>query len=153
VKLKKFFWADCSWLLWAISAIVVLLFLQGSADARKPQPSDTSITRGQTSTGASYMNGGLTFDEQSAMEARSAPYNLKIVFASRAGTLISSILLMIGNNQNRRIDKIVVRGPWFYIRLPPGGYTILARIKNRIVLIRDVYIYEDGRATYVVGGN
>jgi hypothetical protein len=37
-----------------------------------------------------------------------------------------------------------------YIQLPSGGYTIVARIKNKVVLIRDVYLYENRRATYFV---
>jgi hypothetical protein len=99
------------------------------------------------------MNGGLTFDERVTMEVQSAPYNLKIMFAPRAGILTSSILLMIGNNQNRRVDKITLQGPWFYVQLPPGSYTIMARIKNKIVLIRDVYLRENHRATYLVRGH
>ena len=153
VKTTHFYRARRGSLVSAIPTVVFLLVSQQSSDARKPELADTSISRGKTAAGFSYMNGGLTFTEQQTMEGQSAPYNLKIIFAPPAGILTSSILLMIGDNQNRRVDKITVQGPWFYIQLPAGGYTIMARIKNKIVLIRDVYLRENHRATYLVCGH
>lgn len=136
-----------------ISAILVLLLLPVLADARKSQLADASITRGKTAGGFYYMIGGLAFDEQQAMERRSAPYNLKLVFARRLSTLLSPVLLLIGDNRGYRVDKVMVHGPWFYIQLPPGGYTIVARIKNKVVVIRDVYLSKNRRATYFVRGD
>jgi hypothetical protein len=139
----------------ALSPILLLLFLPELTDAHKhkPQLSDASITRGKTAAGFDYMTGGTAFDEQQAMERQSAPYNLKLFFAPRSNSLVSPVLLFIGNNHGRRIDKIMAQGPWFYIQLPSGGYTIVARIKNKVVLIRDVYLYANRRATYFVRGD
>src|SRR5919106_112484 len=137
----------CGVLVTAISTTLFLSFLPASTDARKPQLLDTKIMRGKTATGFHYMTGGLAFDEQRAMERQSDPYNLKLIFAPRSSLFISPILLWIGDNQGRRVEKIMVRGPWFYIRLPSGGYTIVARIKNKVVLIRDVYLRKNRRAT------
>jgi hypothetical protein len=153
MKTTRFQSTRCGSLVSAISTVVFLLASQQFSDARKPELADTSITHGKTAAGFSYMNGGLTFAEQQTMEGRSASYNLKIIFAPRASILTSSILLIIGDNQNRRVDKITVQGPWFYIQLPAGGYTIMARIKNKLVLIRDVYLRENHRATYLVRGD
>lgn len=136
-----------------ISAILILLLLPELAGARKPQLRDTSITRGRTAGGYPYMNGGMVFDEQQAMERLSAVYNLKLVFARRSDTFLSPVLLIIATNDGRQIDKILLRGPWFYVRLPSGGYTILARFKSKAVLIRDVYLREGRRETYFVRGN
>jgi hypothetical protein len=153
VKIADFSTAPYGKLVSAISAILILLLFPELASAREPQLLDASITRGKTAAGFHYMNGGLAFDEQQAMEQRSAPYNLKLVFARRSGTSVSRVLLMIGDNQSRRVEKFLLWGPWFYIPLPSGGYTILARIKNRVVLIRDVYLRVDRRATYFVRGD
>jgi hypothetical protein len=46
----------------------------------------------------------------------------------------------------------MLHGLWFYIQLAPGSYTIMARIKNKIVLIRDAYLRQNQRATYLVRG-
>jgi len=153
VKIAVFYTSRYGELVSIISAILVLLLLPVLAGARKPQLRDTSITRGKTTAGFYYMIGGLAFDEQQAMERRSAPYNLKLVFARRLSTLLSPVLLLIGDNQGRRVDKVMVHGPWFYIQLPPGRYTIVARIKDKVVVIRDVYLSENRRATYFVRGD
>ena len=118
------------------------------ASGRKPQLRDTGIRKGKTETGCQYMNGGLVFDEQKTMEQRSASYNLKLVFAPRSGTAMSPVLLVIGDNESRRVEKFLLRAPWFYIRLPSGGYTIMARIENTIIVITDVQIRIGSRATY-----
>lgn len=137
----------------AISTVLILLVLPALVGAREPQVPDSSIRRGKTAAGFYYMNGGLTFDEQQAMERQSAAYNLKLVFAPRSSPLASPVLLLIGVNHDRRVDKIMVYGPWFYIQLPSGAYTIVARIKNKVVLIRDVYVRENQRAIYFVRGD
>lgn len=118
------------------------------ASGRKPQLRDTGIRKGKTETGCQYMNGGLVFDEQKTMEQRSASYNLKLVFAPRSGTAILPVLLVIGHKESRRVEKLLLRAPWFYIRLPSGGYTIMARIENTIIVITDVQIRIGSRATY-----
>lgn len=135
----------------AISTILILLVLPALAGARKPQFLDTSITRGKTAAGFYYMNGGLTFDEQQAMERQSTAYNLKLVFAPGSSPLASPVLLLIGDNHGGRVDKIMVYAPWFYIQLPSGAYTIVARLKNKVVLIRDVYVRENQRLKKMLG--
>ena len=57
------------------------------------------------------MNGGLVFDEQKTMEQRSAYYNLKMIFAPRSGTAIAPVLLAIGHNESRRVEKFLLRAP------------------------------------------
>jgi hypothetical protein len=153
VKITDFSTTRYGKLVSPISAILILLLLPEFAAARKPQAPDTSIRHGKTAAGFYYMNGGLTFDEQQAMERQSAPYNLKLVFAPPSSTVASPVLLLIGDNLRRRVDKVMVHHPWFYIQLPSGGYTIMARIKNKVVLIRDVYLYANRRATYFVRGD
>ena len=152
VKITDFSTTRYGKLVSLISAILMLLLLPQFAGGT-PQLPNTSIMRGKTATGFNHMSGGLTFDEQQAMERQSAPYNLKLVFERRSAISGSPILLLIGDNQSRQVDKIVLHGPWFYIQLPPGGYTIVARIKSKVVLIRDVYLRENRRSTYFVRGD
>lgn len=132
----------------AVSVLLRSSIVPDLASGRKPQLRDTGIRNGKTETGCQYMNGGWVFDEQKTTEQRSASYNLKLVFAPRSGTAISPVLLAIGYNESRRVEKFVLRAPWFYIRLPSGGYTIMARIENTIIVITDVQIQSAGRATF-----
>jgi hypothetical protein len=140
-------------LLSAISAIGILLILSEIADAREAHLSEISIVRLKTVSGFRYMTGGLTFHEQQAMERQSARYNLKLLFAPPSGTSISPVLLLIGDNQGHHIDTIVLHGPWFYIQLPPGSYTILARIQDKLLLLRDIHIDETRRAINLILGD
>jgi len=137
----------------ALPAILIILLLPELAAARESEFSETSITRAKTAGGFRYMAGGLTFDEQRAMERQSAGYNLKLLFAPPWGTSISPVLLLIGDNQGHHIDTIVLRGPCFYIQLPPGSYTILARIQNKLVLLRDIHIDQTRRAVNLILGD
>jgi hypothetical protein len=126
----------------ALLAIPVCLATAAAAYSRTPSFPESNITRGRTAAGHSYQSGGIGIDEQQAMERASDPYNLKLVFASGAGTFAAPVFVVIGANHGRAVEKVTVRAPWFYIRLPPGGYTILARFARGIVLIRDVYLQE-----------
>lgn len=135
-------------------ATVFLIGLSlGSAEPRTRQYPETNVTRGKTPGGYSYMSGGISFDEQRAMERAAKSYNLKVVFARAAGTLVAPAFVMIGANDGRGVDKIEPRAPWFYIQLPPGGYTILARFDRQVVLVRDVFLREGARATFRLRGD
>ncbi|MGH7854434.1 MAG: hypothetical protein ACREP3_13400 [Candidatus Binatia bacterium] len=87
------------------------------------------------------------------MERAADRYNLKLVFASRLGTLVTPAFVVIGANNGRHIEKILLRAPWFYIQLPPGGYTILTRFKRQVVLVRNVNIAERRVRTYFLRGD
>jgi hypothetical protein len=105
-----------------------------------------------TAGGHPYISGGISFDEQRAIERVGHLYNLKIVFVRPVGTLTTPVFLMIGFNDARHVEKIPLRAPWFYIQLPSGGYTILARFKREVVLVRDVYLGEGRQRTYFLRG-
>jgi len=136
-----------------LAAVFITLISFGTIDARTPRYPELNVTRGKTPAGYPYMNGGVTYDEQRAMERLAKIYNLKLVFSRSAGTPVAPDLIMIGANNGGRIDKITPRGPWFYIQLPPGGYTILARFARQVVLVRDVKLSEGGRATFRLRGD
>jgi hypothetical protein len=136
----------------AIAAMIVLLVRPELLDARKPPLSDTNIAYGKTAAGFCYMEGGFAFDDQQAMERHAGRYNLKLVFAPRLGASRTEVMLLIGNNQSRKVDKILLRGPWLYVQLPLGVYTLMARIKNEVVLIRDIHLEESRRTIHFAYG-
>jgi hypothetical protein len=145
--------ARCRQPLTRLTAVFIVLISFGSSDARTPRYPELSVVRGTTPAEYPYMNGGVSFDERRAMERAAKIYNLKLVFTRPAGTPVAPAFVMIGANNGRGIDKIVPRGPWFYIRLPPGGYTILARFDRQVVLIRNVKLSEGGRAMFHLRGD
>lgn len=114
---------------------------------------EIGILKGKTASGHPYMVGGISSDEQRVMERAARPYNLKLVFARRAGTPTTPDFLIIGANNGRGMEKIALRAPWFYIQLPTGGYTIMARFGNQVVLLKDVSVQEDRLRWYLLRGD
>ena len=133
-------------------SIFVLLLSPELAAGRKPDLSARGITRGKTAAGFYYLSGGFGFDEQLAVERQAARYNLKLVFAPKLGHSIAPVLLLVGHNQSRSIDVIQLHGPSLYLQLPPGVYTLMARIKKEVVLVRDVYLEERRRTIHFAYG-
>jgi len=135
------------------TAILLSLTIPYSAASHTPPFPEANVIRSRTTAGYPYLNGGISFDEQRVMERADAPYNLKLVFASRLGTPVTPAFVVIGANNGQHIEKVLLRAPWFYIQLPPGGYTILTRFTREVVLLRDVNITQQRVRKYFLRGN
>ena len=136
-----------------LAAFVITNILPFPVQAGTRSFPEASLIRGRTAGGYRYLNGGRTFDEQCALERASQLYNLKIVFARPTGIPAAPRFLMIGFNNAGQVEKIPLHAPWLYVQLPPGGYTLLARFKRNIVLVRDVGLWEGRRKTYYMRGD
>ena len=141
-----------NWKLLAPIAIPLTFFLSSTAISHSPRFPEANVIRGYTAAGYLYLNGGISFAEQHAIERAADPDNLKLIFANRAATLVSPRFVMIGTNHRGHIEKAPLRAPWFYIQLPPGGYTVLTRFKRQVVLLRDVNVGKGRRRTFVLRG-
>lgn len=139
---------------WILTAAVILGV--GSpipSVGRTPQFPDVNLMKASTAAGYPYVTGGFSMDEKKAMERVSAPYNLRLSFARRSGVYMSPVTLLIGDNKGQRVESIAVRAPWLFIQLPTGSYTVVARFKQQIVIIRNVYIREGGKSRYFLRGD
>jgi hypothetical protein len=141
-----------NWKLLAPIAIPLTFFLSSTAISHSPRFPEANVIRGYTAAGYPYLNGGISFAEQHAIERAADPDNLKLIFANRAATLVSPRFVMIGTNHRGHIEKAPLRAPWFYIQLPLGGYTVLTRFKRQVVLLRDVTVGNGQRRTFVLRG-
>jgi len=141
----------------AMAALAFVVFLVATG----PSPSsgrilkypDVNLIKANSPAGHPYIAGGLSLDEQKAMERASAAYNLRLFFARRAGVSPPQVLLLIARNDGSRIEQIAVRKPSFFIRLPIGSYTILARFTRQIVIVKDIHLGEGGKNTYFLRGD
>jgi hypothetical protein len=134
------------------AAILTKLALPCSAASHTQSFPEAALFHGTTAAGHPYIKGGINVDEQRALERLAESYNLKLVFISRLGNLVTPTSLIIGDNKSGQVELVRLRAPWFYIRLPPGGYTILTQFNRQLVLVRNVYLHEDRRKTYFVRG-
>jgi hypothetical protein len=108
-------------------------------------PPTIVITEGKTGDGFPYLFGGVSSDEREAMEARAKSYNLKLVFAEKRGAFISGAIIMITTAKGTEIDTLTVKGPWFYIQLPPGDYSVKATFKGQTKQINNLHVPKDKR--------
>ncbi|MGH7872275.1 MAG: hypothetical protein ACREQO_08665 [Candidatus Binatia bacterium] len=81
----------------------------GNAGIRDYQ--EINVTRGKTPAGYPYLSGGISIDEQLAMERLGTPFNLRLLFFRRTGTLVAPTFVMIGSNDGRKIETVVLRAP------------------------------------------
>lgn len=108
-------------------------------------PPAIMITEGKTSHGFSYLFGGVSSNEREAMEERAKGYNVKLVFAARDGSFISGVALVIATARVGEIMSLTTAGPWFFIQLPPGVYSVKATFKGETQEIRALSVAKDKR--------
>ena len=101
--------------------------------------------RGKTSQGFPYQFGGVGSDEREALEERAKGYNVKLVFAEKRGAFVSGVSLQITTAKGAEIAALKVEGPWFYIQLPPGAYSVKARLRGEIKEIKNLTVPKDKR--------
>lgn len=101
------------------------------------------ITEGKTSQGYPYLFGGVSSDERDAMEERAKGYNLKLVFAEKRGAFISGVTVVISTTKSAEITSQKTDGPWFYIQLPPGNYSVKATFKGETKQVNNLSVLKD----------
>lgn len=82
--------------------------------------------------GVTYISGGVGTDEQNAMRALRADYNLQLTFATKqTGAYRSDVQLDIMDAKGGNVLSVANTGPMFYARLPPGTYRISAAAEGK----------------------
>jgi hypothetical protein len=108
-------------------------------------PPTIIITEGKTSQGFPYMFGGVGSDERDALEERAKGYNVKLVFAEKHGAFVSGVSVTITTAKGAEVASVKTEGPWFYIQLPPGEYSVKARLRGEIKEIKSLTVPKDKR--------
>jgi hypothetical protein len=82
--------------------------------------------------GITYINGGVGTDEQNAMRALRADYNLQLTFATKpTGAYRSDVQLDIAEARGSSVLNVANAGPMFFAKLPPGTYRISAAAEGK----------------------
>ena len=92
------------------------------------------------------ISGGVDLDEAERMKQAANRYPLRVVFSVPGGNYAvpQEFTLMQGTQV---MVKIPAAGPWLLIDLPPGAYTLQARVDDR-VFVRPVTV-SSGRGNTV----
>lgn len=108
----------------ANTALALAVFLGPAATVLAAQP--------QQQNGVSYINGGVGQDEQNAMRALRADYNLQLTFATRqTGAYRSDVQLDIADARGGSVLSVANTGPMFFAKLPPGVYRVSASAEGK----------------------
>jgi hypothetical protein len=87
------------------------------------------ITEGK-SHGVMYASGGVGKDERMAMKAMAQNYNVKIVFVEAPKDYVAGVQMKIEDHSGKLLLETTSSGPWFWAKLPQGGYRIIASLHH-----------------------
>jgi hypothetical protein len=108
----------------AAAAVILAACLTPAAALAAPTP--------QQQNGIAYINGGVGVEEQGAMKAFRADYNLLLTFATKqSGAYRSDVQLDIMDAKGANLLSVANTGPMFFAKLPPGTYRISAAAEGK----------------------
>jgi hypothetical protein len=95
-------------------------------------PATTLAAQPKEQNGVTYISGGVGTDEQNAMRALRADYNLQLTFATKqTGAYRSDVQLDILDAKGAGVLSVANTGPMFFAKLPPGTYRISAAAEGK----------------------
>ena len=93
-----------------------------------------------------YMTGGAGVDEREALFAASKDYGLKLSFATKDETdSLSDVTVGIATARGEQVMLMKEMGPYLFVKLAPGDYTITATSGDQI-LERTARVSAGGQA-------
>ena len=92
------------------------------------------------------ISGGVDLDEADRMKQASGRYPLRVVFSVPGGSYAVPDEFTLMQDGNAMV-RIPAAGPWLLIDLPPGAYTLQARVEDRL-FDRAVTIDRRGSTVY-----
>jgi len=101
------------------------------------------VVQGNSEGGLRYMSGGIGTEERDFMKRQAPRYNLRLSFAVNSGQYLSEGKLVIENQDGKQIMGATTNGPWFYVQLPPGKYTVKAMFEGRAKEIKNLILTGD----------
>lgn len=93
---------------------------------------DNSLTKQTTSSGITYVYGGVGESSQKAMEDIRKDYNFRLTFARPcSGAYLADIKVTVENaKSHEKIIDVVSGGPLFFAQLPDGKYNVTAEFEE-----------------------
>jgi hypothetical protein len=112
------------------------------------EPGGPALPMATESGPVTVISGGVDLDEAERMKQAAGRYPLRVVFSVPGGNYAvpQEFTLMQGT---QTMLKIASAGPWLLIDLPPGAYTMQARVEDR-VLNRAVTVNGRGNTVHWV---
>ncbi|WP_343047411.1 hypothetical protein [Pseudomonas akapageensis] len=103
--------------------------VDSSAVQTQPQPVDPTAVQLQPlqQNGITYLSGGIGLDESTAMKQIRGGYNLRMTFATGPQDQYLPVdKVMIQQPNGQSVLTLNDVGPYLYVQLPPGQYTVVS---------------------------
>lgn len=126
------------WAKWALPCMLVPLALWAQ-----------TLRPASTPEGVRYLSGGVGVPEREQLSRLGRGYPLKLIFADRTGHYLCEVRVRVVQD-GRKVAEVPSAGPWLYLQLPPGRYTIHAVFRGRRRTIRSVRLRPRGQVVRLI---
>ena len=92
----------------------------------------------------SFISGGVGSDEAQAFRTVAGRYNLRLTFSTVSGEYCADVRVTLRDQHGRDLADIVSDGPFLFLAVPPGTYTVTA--ENQGMSLTRVVRVRAGRA-------
>lgn len=111
-----------------------------------PAIGELSVIKPQTQGGVTFVSGGVGDDEQKALQAIRADYNVSLLFSVKGtGEYLSDVKVIITDASGHTVLETVSDGPMLFAKLKPGRYTVTVGWGDQV--IRKAAIVAGGQNT------
>ena len=116
-----------------MNKVTVMLALSQVCCLALAQSADTPINLEPHKAGAaSYVCGGVGFDEQQAIKADARKHDLMLTFAESTGAYLADVDVQIANAKGGVVLSTRCDGPIMLMDLPGGTWRVTAQINGQI---------------------
>jgi hypothetical protein len=92
-----------------------------------------AIVDGNTPQGRAFTQGGASIEELNALHNRRDAFSLWVITAAkRSGAYLADVQLRITDAERRTVFDGRLEGPWLFVDLALGRYTIEARFNGEV---------------------
>lgn len=109
--------------------VIATIPLGGAALASPALAQSDRVT--STAGGVPYVFGGVGTTSAERLNSLAMDFNLKLVFALKAGDYLSGVEVAISDASGKTFLETRSDGPWLLTRLPPGNYQIVASFAGK----------------------
>lgn len=81
--------------------------------------------------GVRYLSGGIGDEERNEVLAREKDFNLKLLFAEKAGAYVADVHVVVLNAKGQVVVEELSGGPFFLTALPAGNYRVKVTAKEK----------------------
>jgi hypothetical protein len=116
------------------AAAIALMSLPQAHSAQKDSGPATDVQ---------VLSGGVGEGERKQLESQAREHNLKLVFTMSTGNYLAEVPFQIERG-GKVIAEETAKGPWAFVKLPPGSYTVKATYEGK-TLNRKVNVPKSGQ--------